>query len=350
MTIHDENISNKIDIFVTENTYYIDVKMRQTTLGQLEGWAVTSRGLADFIYDPDILHAEFVNMTDEQRKKYCMVCTSDSIRMWIKSDTDMRPWKPRVMKKKCSVPLLKSHVQKAIRRKDYLSAREGVLALLTLDPDQILRRLGVIAVEDVCLTRGFSVLTWLMMASKARPLTKQDVVFLVGYTMCLCHVNTVYNHRRIEPAYRPEIERIEHGSRSEILALFHRTRYGGMKGDIQLLRDATSYYTRSPWEVVDLDISLNPGIRIDLVAQRIPILNAAIDFHPFPKIVMMISNETSIAPSRVKRLIWEIESAYNERKESTKLKSRRACLEEGSECVMSSLGKIRRQIVDEWVI
>jgi hypothetical protein len=44
MTIHGENISNKIDLFVTENTYYIDVKMRQTTLGQLEGMGSNEQG------------------------------------------------------------------------------------------------------------------------------------------------------------------------------------------------------------------------------------------------------------------------------------------------------------------
>ena len=68
---------------------------------------------------------------------------------------------------KFGVPLLKSNLQKAIRRSDNQIAIQSALALIQVAPMELLRRLPIIYIEDVCLMDSYSIVMWLMIADKA---------------------------------------------------------------------------------------------------------------------------------------------------------------------------------------
>ena len=55
----------------------------------------------------------------------------------------------------------------------------------------------------------------------------------------------------------------------------------------------------------------------DVVQFNSPILMSAIDFHPTPWIVKYIARKSKLPEDTVKSLIWNGESAYNNRKPET---------------------------------
>jgi hypothetical protein len=107
-----------------------------------------------------------------------------------------------------------------------------------------------------------------------------------------------------------ELQSVTQG-RDQLLALYYRFLYGGMKGDMSMLSNAISYYLQNPNAIFATKYN---NISIDLTNTRLTILDVAIDFHPFPHMLYYISNRTGVTKERVKQLIWEAESAYNIRK------------------------------------
>lgn len=322
--------------------------LRQMSLLEMGGWDIDGSGLNNFLYDPNNEKAYFTDKPDTDQ--FMFIGTADSIQLWISKDRERFKWDPTVAKKRCSLPLIKSHLQKAIRRRHCKAALDGLLVMLTLDPLQTLRRLGIIAIEDVCLTKGFSIVTWLMMAHKYHSLTNQDVKFLCGYVQSLVYQESFYQSRReIPKVTRREITMIREQSRDEILALYHRARYGGMKGDQVMLKEATSFYAHSPLSIKRMIIGLPTSIPINKVNQKIQVLAEAIDFHPFPQIIPKIANETGVTPQKIKRLIWEIDSGVNLRKPHTMTKRNAALQDRDWQTVKLSLASCRMALAHTWL-
>ena len=318
------------------------------SLLEMGGWDIDGSGLSNFLYDPNNETAYFTEKLDIER--FIFIGTADGIQLWISKDRERFKWNPTVAKKRCSLPLIKSHLQKAIRRRDCKSALDGLLVMLTLDPLQTLRRLGVIAIEDVCLTKGFSIVTWLMMAHKYHPLTNQDVRFLCNYVQSLVYQESFYQSRReIPKVTRQDITVIRESSRDEILALYHRARYGGMKGDQVMLNEATNFYAHSPLSVKRMIIGLPTSIPINKVNQKITVLAEAIDFHPFPQIISKIVKDTGVTAQKVKRLIWQIDSGVNLRKPHTISKRESAMQDHTWQAVNLSLTSCRMALADTWL-
>ena len=103
----------------------------------------------------------------------------------------------------------------------YANAIDGVLAMLYTDPSSILRRIGIIAIEDVCLVKRILIYYWLMMAIKYISLTK----FIT---------------------------------------------------------------TEDPQTVEE---QLFGRFNIETIALKIPIIKEAIDFHPFPQLIAVLTDE-----------------------------------------------------------
>jgi hypothetical protein len=91
-------------------------------------------------------------------------------------------WYPQTSKwNKGHEQLLKSHLQKCVRRSDTSGALGSAAALLSLNHNELLQHLGVIIVEDDMLCSAFSVLLWLMAASyKGVALTLEQVEWVLG--------------------------------------------------------------------------------------------------------------------------------------------------------------------------
>ena len=67
-----------------------------------------------------------------------------------------------------NIGLLKSQLQKAIRRKENKLAMNLGYQLMNVDMNQFLRRLAIITLEDVILNQYYPVLIWMMMASSIK--------------------------------------------------------------------------------------------------------------------------------------------------------------------------------------
>ena len=322
---------------------------RQMSLFEMGERDMDVTELNNFVYDPSNKTAYFTEKPDTER--FIFICTADSIKMWLSKNSEDFTWNPKVSKKICSFPLIKSHLQKAIRRRQCKAAIEGLLVMLTLDPYQTLQRLGIITIEDVCLTEGFSVLTWLMMAHKHHALTSQDVKYLCNYVESLVCQESFYESRRdIQNVTREDITNMKESVRDEILALYHRARYGGMKDDKIILREATNFYAHNPYSIKRMEIGLVSKIPIDKVNQRITVLAEAIDYHPFPQMIPKIVKDTGVTAQKVKRLIWDIDSGVNLRKHHTIIKQSVALQDYNWKRVELSLASCRIAIAEVWLV
>ena len=131
----------------------------------------------------------------------------------------------------------------------------------------------------------------------------------------MCECSSYYEENVCETAYiktHVELQSFAQG-RDQLLALYYRFLYGGMKGDMAMLSNAISYYIQNPNAIFATKYN---NISTDLTNTYLTILDAAVDFHPFPHMLYYISNRTGVTKERVKQLIWETESSYNIRKPS----------------------------------
>ena len=163
-----------------------------------------------------------------------------------------------------SPSVLKSAVQKAVRRGACGPARRCALALLHGHPAECLRRLAVIAVEDATAHPATPLLVWFMAAQSKGYLlgaAARDAVARVAAELAACDVKDALDDP--DPAPEPEdadplrnlgAARVglsdEHGAM--VCALLMRARFGGMRSDVELLRAAAGRWRRrllaEPWD------------------------------------------------------------------------------------------------------
>lgn len=323
--------------------------MAQMTLSQLSGWNISGDNYKDFVYNPKLNIAEFINLDSDDSECLIYVGTSDEVRLWMVPINNSE-WSKNVAVYGDSVysPLYKSHVQKAIRRKMTMNAIDGVLALLYTDPSAILRRLAIIAIEDVCLIKGYSVIVWLMMSvtsrnSKKYILTNQDVENVLNYVENLCGTERVYIDMPISSVSRKMITSLRCENRNEVLSLWYRKRAGGMKGDMKMLENATAYYFKNPTAIEKR--VLDSRYDISSVNLKISILSEAVDFHPFPQILSILERKTHIPRKILKQNIWFVESGVNLRKNETIVKSKSMSRYKEWKLIKPSLEQERKSIL-----
>jgi hypothetical protein len=152
---------------------------------------------------------------------------------------------------KLSIPVLKSILQKAIRRRKSLPAVRVAMELADKSLGDLLRRLPIIMLEDSTLHPSFPLLTWLMAAHSknfeptAFLLTK---ILCAVYEMASCRwhdrlstSDTVVTTRTGDPAvtfdsyHKPGIDHLLEDRDVYIWSMLVRARYGGMGCDIEML-------------------------------------------------------------------------------------------------------------------
>ena len=132
-----------------------------------------------------------------------------------------------------SPELLKSALQKAVRRKWTEAAVSLASHLVSQNPTAILRRLPIIILEDSILHPLYPNLVWIMIAySKGYKLRVDDVHLILQIVVDICEY-VYHDHLFLdEPPIPPDPE--DPILRSVLL----RTYYGGMPGDMRFLRHA----------------------------------------------------------------------------------------------------------------
>jgi hypothetical protein len=220
-----------------------------------------------------------------------------------------------VMRTNASIPLLKSNLQKAVRRGRHSIAVSSALAMIQMEPMQFLRRLPIIYIEDVCLIDSFPIVVWLLMADSQYTLTNRDIYILLQIVYSLCTCSKYFDDRDLMCKTEYTHEALENvDQHSHLLSLHYRRLYGGLKGDMQLLKNAIEFYIANPSAIVRYSFSSTPAFEIDA---NVVIMQEAIDFHPFPAMLTSIHKMTGIDKQLIKECIWFSESGYNNRKQYT---------------------------------
>lgn len=270
-----------------------------------------------FIYDPDNYKAFFENNPDLTCDKF-LGTKSSGIKLYyrqpkkVKSDILI----PRI-ETKAKVPLLKSNLQKAVRRCETKIAIISALAIIQQDPIEFLRRLPIIYIEDVCLMDSYSIPVWLMMAEKEHVLDNIDINILLHIVKTLCECNIYYDDSvdytgPFELSHKV-LKDFEH--RDQLLSLFYRSQYGGLKGDMVMLKNSIYYYSDKPLEIQKTIYDSIDYTKFDF--SILEIIPEAIDFHPFPQMINIIVKQTSLDNNDIKMHIWYSESGINFRKPLT---------------------------------
>lgn len=229
-------------------------------------------------------------------------------------------WSPKSKNSdsKWSIPILKSNLQKAIRLMDVEHAIRSTLQLAMIDPGALLRRLPIIAIEDVTLIKGTAVIIWLMMQSK-NFLYLKEIQFIIKYVITLCYLEQTFHYDHLlsppELDFNTILDDASATNRAEVAAVYIRYAYGGMRSDLIMLQQSIITFSHNSIEdVMDLveDYTIPTCIEF-----KYKLLASAIDYHPCPWILNFIQKKSHLTKDRIKYLIWHGLSAVNKRKEDT---------------------------------
>jgi hypothetical protein len=285
-----------------------------------------------FIYDPENSLAYF---TFEPNAEDSFVAKKSGVKLYYRLST-VKPCEVEypIIRTSASIPLLKSNLQKAIRRGDAINAVHTALALLQKSPNEFFRRLAIIYIEDVTLFDNYSIIVWLMMVSTDYALTNNDYAIIINIVVNLVICPKYYRFGNMECDSRSEDQKegdveevvttFSHefletcANHSQLLALHYRRLYGGMKGDMVMLDKAIMHYVCAPEE---MEMTAQISFHIAESSARLSILDEAIDFHPFPNLLNILSRLTFINKDVLREIIWHAESGYNFRKKFTIMSS-----------------------------
>ena len=219
-----------------------------------------------------------------------------------------------------NVSLLKSQLQKSIRRMNTSLSINICYQMINLDFNELLRRLLIITLEDVFLNQYFGILTWMMVAfstKKWNP-TNKDINWILNYVNYLCSISYRDKYSKIDTVHKScDIDDKLYSSL--IFSLELRKSYGGMKGDIKMLN----------WFINEWNIRFKSNLKyIDLIKKNMKLVNIldenivlvkpsemlleGCDFHNYPDIINIIySNNLQFNKEQIKEAIWQYSSKIN---------------------------------------
>ena len=270
-----------------------------------------------------------------------------------------------------NIAYLKSHLQKAIRRRQTHLALKTANHFFRLDPTEFLRRLGIIMLEDVHLIESFNILTWLMVASsKGYQLDKSQIYWLFGLVYNLCKaenwdrpiddaVEGPIEHQNIsnirinnkEDSWKQQLSKLNVMQKSLIYSLQFRKAYGGLPGDKKLISSLTRTWIQRfianksliTSETMTTGITITSSITTETKTDPLEstkwitllkgppnaiqflsppeeglALNqwilSAIDFHCAPNIISILCDKyEEFTADDIKSAIWHCNSKYNDR-------------------------------------
>jgi len=289
-----------------------------------------------FIYDPGNRRAYFA-IYPETGDEFVVKCPKEQVTLYLRPTPETKPCVR--ISTDVSIPILKSNLQKAVRRFESEVAMASAAAILWYGKEgfsELVRRLGIIYIEDVCLIDHYCIVCWLMIASaKSYVPSYLDEWILIQIAGDLARTNHVYEDDKhptnregmvfdsgeVDKQYK-NVHELQ-TSNDAIKCVYLRSLYGGMKGDMVMLqRSVNNYIDRnrnepfntSCWEEIER-----------CVPDELEILSVAIDFHPLPHMLSwiekQISPERQVSKDTIKHMIWFVYSGVNYRKKWTMDKS-----------------------------
>lgn len=222
---------------------------------------------------------------------------------------------------KVLVSFLKSNLQKSVRRKQVDIGLRTAKALMKMDPTQLLRRLPIILCEDIGMHECFSGLVWLMvMVGKGYKLQKRDKNYIYGVIRWMCNSTKQIPPERIDKFDYKTLtkdvwNRMDMSRKSALMAIYIRMNYGGMSGDMKMLKFWMKHVMSDGGFWTDeIQPQDDPQDGIHNFNFDTDTLDCAIDFHVFPDLIGNVhNNHSQFTKGQIKRVIWFCMSGPNYR-------------------------------------
>lgn len=226
-----------------------------------------------------------------------------------------------------NIHLIKSHLQKNIRKKDDVLAIPSAVHMLKLEAMDLFRRLPIIMIEDVKLHKSFSTLMWLLVAVSSTEFKMKkymyEYVLGVVYTLTKLNkkdeINYLYEYNKPKTIDLLQLYNELTPSQCSLLYSMHlRVAYGGMQGDMEMFEQyANVWYNRfktNSNEKVE-DIEVQPISFFSVSSLELENWDlSAIDFHCQTTFIDLIAKKyPDIEQNEIKKLVWYNSSSINSR-------------------------------------
>ncbi len=227
-------------------------------------------------------------------------------------------------KKYKNTGLLKSQLQKAIRRGDTQVAVCTAYHYLKLDIKDFLRRLPIIMLEDTILHNVFPTLIWLMIAYSTNEFVGNQYVieYLMGIVYIMSENKLYFKYettfeKRVLTYYLYEYNKKSGDIKNMCYALELRKSYGGMNCDMEMLENCAKYLNKNDF-MINKNYYVTKIRPISLASISTLSLKEwiieSVDFHCIPDMIEYIIDEYDIFKNRedyIKGLIWHYSSKKN---------------------------------------
>ncbi len=203
--------------------------------------------------------------------------------------------------------LLKSGLQKAVRRKETKKSINIASHIINQENGlcEICRRLPIIAIEDSSVNSMFPTMVWYMLASsyKSYEHDESDIEFILQFVYEITQSNI---RDVINPTYNGDAPIIGPQESDIVNSILIREAYGGMKGDIRMLRHAAHIWTTRSLKLVPFSCA-HATVRANTLSENdIPL--SAFDFHCTNILDKVYSD---ISTDDMKTAMWIYSSSIN---------------------------------------
>lgn len=217
--------------------------------------------------------------------------------------------------------LLKSLLQKSIRRGCFSVAQRSARDLMLECPTELIRRLPIIMIEDTDIFYEIVDMVFDLLCGEVfdviRPL-KYATMLAQTKMRHIPNFDTVTFSKK--SLFDKCIRNITDVPSMVAFSLLIRASYGGMQGDVNMLINAAQLVMNNKLPIHSLNMdeySFNVDNRVLNVSDWII---DAVDFHCCPNILGYVTHKTGMQKDTVKKLMWEYGSKINCRdKESGKV-------------------------------
>ena len=220
--------------------------------------------------------------------------------------------------------MLKSNLQKAVRRCETEVATNTAHTILCLSPIELAQRLGIIWIEDACLTRDYPVLVWIMAAlTKGYEFTAGMAQLLLMFTQHIAALpyRDVCGYRE-KPVLVKRITEmtVDKEWKSILYSLLFRRGYQSLAGDkLMIDKCAADWVDRmlnNPSLVAatmeeQKHFVVTPGI-----LGRQQWIEAAIDQH-CSGICTQTARQCKVSEDEVRKVVWKCSSRLTSKKPTT---------------------------------
>ena len=236
--------------------------------------------------------------------------------LFVDKDTEIQNTKIQDTKiqdtKNRYIPILKSNLQKCIRRSDTENALKTAKTMCTLNFLEFIRRLSIIMLEDAVLHESFMVLSWLIAAYPEYKPSINQVQWIYGIVKYLADLPFRDNYSYLDTFSIKDLycDNLSEKHLSILYSLQFRSSYGGLKGDMKMIHSLTDIWkTRMLSNNTDFLLYLTNTIKFPKTKYKnilkTEINTAAVDFHCYPKMLSILHTRfPEYSVETLQKTIW----------------------------------------------